>query len=338
MQKSIRLGFLTHLEGDRDPRQVYEDALTLFAAADQLGFDVGWIAQHHFRTHPGRLPSPFPFLAAAAQRTKRLRLGTAVVTLPLEQPLRVAEDAAVVDLLSDGRLELGLGSGTEPGEFRAFGIEQSQRRQLTTDGVQQVQAALRGEALTENGERLDPPAPTLIDRLWQSGLAEGGVRYIAQQKVGLLLARAAWESERATDEIQAPLAQLFHKVWHETHGNSGAQPRIGLSRGIYLAADRQTAIAEMQSQVLRAADGMVKKGQLPAGQSFDYYARRMHIAYGGAEEVAATLLADKTMPFTTDLILQFNPVNPPLHEAIRMLQQIAESILPQLRNNAPQSS
>ena len=169
MQKSIRLGFLTHLEGDRDPRQVYEDALTLFAAADQLGFDVGWIAQHHFRTHPGRLPSPFPFLAAAAQRTKRLRLGTAVVTLPLEQPLRVAEDAAVVDLLSDGRLELGLGSGTEPGEFRAFGIEQSQRRQLTTDGVQQVQAALRGEALTESGERLDPPAPTLIDRLWQSG-------------------------------------------------------------------------------------------------------------------------------------------------------------------------
>ena len=338
MQKSIRLGFLTHLEGDRDPRQVYEDALTLFAAADQLGFDVGWIAQHHFRTHPGRLPSPFPFLAAAAQRTKRLRLGTAVVTLPLEQPLRVAEDAAVVDLLSDGRLELGLGSGTEPGEFRAFGIEQSQRRQLTTDGVQQVQAALRGEALTENGERLDPPAPTLIDRLWQSGLAEGGVRYIAQQKVGLLLARAAWESERATDEIQAPLAQLFHKVWHETHGSAGAQPRIGLSRGIYLAADRQSAIAEMQSQVLVAADGMVKKGQLPAGQSFDYYARRMHIAYGCAEEVAATLLADKTMPFTTDLILQFNPVNPPLHEAIRMLQQIAESILPQMRNSATQSS
>ena len=154
--KSIRLGFLTHLEGDRDPRQVYEDALTLFSAADQLGFDVGWIAQHHFRTHPGRLPSPFPFLAAAAQRTKRLRLGTAVVTLPLEQPLRVAEDAAVVDLLSDGRLELGLGSGS-----RANFVPLASNNRSVANSPPMAyskRSPCAAKSLT-GGERLDPPAP-----------------------------------------------------------------------------------------------------------------------------------------------------------------------------------
>ena len=86
MAAAIRLGFMTHNEGAGDPRRIYADTLELFAAAEQLGFDVAWVAQHHFRAHPGRLPSPFPFLAAASQRTQRLRLGTAVVLLPLEEP------------------------------------------------------------------------------------------------------------------------------------------------------------------------------------------------------------------------------------------------------------
>src|SRR5947209_2888420 len=99
MSQRIRLGFLTHLEGAGDPRRIYQETLELFVAADQLGFDTGWIAQHHFRIHAGRLPSPFPFLATAAERAKRIRLGTSIVVLPLENPLRVAEDAAVVDAL-----------------------------------------------------------------------------------------------------------------------------------------------------------------------------------------------------------------------------------------------
>lgn len=106
MSRSFRLGFLTHLRGHDDPQRVYEEALELFVAADRLGYDVGWVAQHHFKDRAGFLPSPFPFLAAAAERTKQIRLGTSIVVLPLEHPLRLAEDAAVVDLLSNGRLEL----------------------------------------------------------------------------------------------------------------------------------------------------------------------------------------------------------------------------------------
>jgi alkanesulfonate monooxygenase SsuD/methylene tetrahydromethanopterin reductase-like flavin-dependent oxidoreductase (luciferase family) len=117
----FRLGFLSHLHGSAAPQQLYRDYVELFVAAEELGFDSGWVAQHHFDASAGRLPSPFTFLAAVAERTHRIHLGTAVVTLPLEDPIRVAEDAAVLDALSGSRVELGVGSGTDPAVFAAFG-------------------------------------------------------------------------------------------------------------------------------------------------------------------------------------------------------------------------
>src|SRR6185295_14196173 len=101
--QGLRLGFLTRLEVGADAADSYRFALEMFALADELGYDTGWIAQHHFLNGDGRLPSAFPFLAAAAERTRTIGLGTAIVTLPLEDPVRVAEDAAFVDVLSGGR-------------------------------------------------------------------------------------------------------------------------------------------------------------------------------------------------------------------------------------------
>jgi alkanesulfonate monooxygenase SsuD/methylene tetrahydromethanopterin reductase-like flavin-dependent oxidoreductase (luciferase family) len=121
MAAPLRLGFLTHLHGAGEPRQLFRDYVELFVAGEELGFDSGWVAQHHFDASAGGLPSPFPFLAAVAERTSRIRLGTAVVTLPLEDPIRVAEDAAVLDALSCGRVELGVGSGTDPATGPGYG-------------------------------------------------------------------------------------------------------------------------------------------------------------------------------------------------------------------------
>jgi len=91
----FRLGFLTHVQGRDTPAAVYRNAAELFVAADELGFDVGWVAQHHapLGGHGG-LPSPWTFLANVAARTTRIRLATAITILPLEDPLRLAEDLA----------------------------------------------------------------------------------------------------------------------------------------------------------------------------------------------------------------------------------------------------
>jgi hypothetical protein len=82
--------------------------------------------------------------------------------------------------------------------------------------------------------------------------------------------------------------------------------------------------------VLRSAEAMVRQGQLPAGLSLEEYCERMHIAYGHPDEVVAKLAADRLLPHTTDLILQFNPAFPPLDQAIKMLEQIATQIAPAL--------
>ena len=111
----VKLGFFTRLLERADAAHRYRFASEQARHAEQLGFDTVWVAQHHFHADEGGLPSPFVFLGYLAAQTSRIRLATGVVTLPLEDVVRVAEDAVVTDLLSGGRLELGLGSGSTPG-------------------------------------------------------------------------------------------------------------------------------------------------------------------------------------------------------------------------------
>src|SRR6266705_1328503 len=143
----LKLGFLTRLEVGKDAADSYRFALEMFAAAEELGFDTGWVAQHHFLNGAGRLPSTLTFLAAAAERTRRIQLGTAIVILPLEDPLRVAEDAAVVDTISGGRLQLGMGTGGDPLTFAAFGQDLESRREQYAQALQVLSHALAGERI-----------------------------------------------------------------------------------------------------------------------------------------------------------------------------------------------
>src|ERR1700722_13692748 len=132
----FRLGFLTHVQGRGGASATYRHAQELFVVADELGFDVGWVAQHHVSLGGGGLSSPWTFLAHAAARTRRIRLSTAITVLPLEDPVRLAEDVAVVDTLSGGRVEIGVGSGGSELEYAAFGRDVGRKRELTSEGLE----------------------------------------------------------------------------------------------------------------------------------------------------------------------------------------------------------
>ncbi len=108
-----RLGFFTRLLDEAAPAERYRLAVEQIMQAERAGLDSTWIAQHHFHEREGGLPAPFAFLGFVAAQTRRIRLGTGIVTLPLENPVRVAEDAAVLDLLAGGRLS----SASEPAEI-----------------------------------------------------------------------------------------------------------------------------------------------------------------------------------------------------------------------------
>lgn len=122
-----RLGYFSRLLDDVPAGERYRLVTEQIVHAEALGFESAWVAQHHFHENEGGLPSPLVFLAHVAQRAQRIRLGTGVVTLTMENAIRVAEDAAVLDLLSGGRLEIGLGTGGTAESFEAFGVASQDR-------------------------------------------------------------------------------------------------------------------------------------------------------------------------------------------------------------------
>jgi putative FMN-dependent luciferase-like monooxygenase len=320
-----RLGFLTRLEVGTDAADSYRFALEMFTAAEELGYDVGWIAQHHFLNGAGRLPSAFPFLAAVAQRTHRIGLGTGVVTLPLEDPIRVAEDAAFVDTLSGGRLQLGLGTGGDPLTFSAFGLDVDARRERYAEGLQIVRDALAGHPINGTDARLYPPAPTLPERIWEATFSvEGGAR-IGQHGSGLLLARTAAHVRDPADVVQEPIAHAYLSELA-----SRAAPRIGMSRTVYAAADRATAMAHLDSGVSAWVKTLVGRGAFPPGLSQEEAYARIHIHYGHPEEVVESLRSDRLLPFSTDLICQVQPGDPTPAQILRSLELVAREVAPAL--------
>jgi alkanesulfonate monooxygenase SsuD/methylene tetrahydromethanopterin reductase-like flavin-dependent oxidoreductase (luciferase family) len=323
---SLRLGFLTHLHGTADPHQVYRDYVELFVAAEELGFDSGWVAQHHFDPAAGGLPSPFPFLAAAAERTRRIRLGTAVVTLPLEDPIRVAEDAAVLDALSGGRLELGVGSGADPATFAVFGKDAGRRREDNSAALAVLVDALAGRPVAGTDLTLHPAAPGLAGRVWQAAFSRDGASYVGSLGSRLLLNRAAHGREGRTDDVQVPWAEAYLAAYTGPPG----QVRIGLSRGVYPATDKRAARAAIEAPVQHAVERLIRLGRLPAGLSPEEYFERMHISYGSPQEVAEHLAGDRMLPLATDLIVQFSPAAPSLPAAIIALELLATEVAPAL--------
>src|SRR5437588_347818 len=116
-------GLTDHLEAPRgqNAAAVYQQVATRTILADQLGFDYAWFSEHHAHAHYGHLPAPLLFALHLAGRTKRIRLGTAIICLNLHHPLDIAEQVAVADILSGGRIAPGFGSGSTPEEYSYFG-------------------------------------------------------------------------------------------------------------------------------------------------------------------------------------------------------------------------
>ncbi len=107
--------------------RLYREGIERAVAAEQLGYDHVWTSEHHF-AEDAWSPSLLPLLAAIATRTRRIRLGTFIIVLPFHAPWRVAEDAAAVDIISGGRLDLGVGPGWDVSEFTSLGVPLKQRR------------------------------------------------------------------------------------------------------------------------------------------------------------------------------------------------------------------
>ena len=171
-----------HADDERSETERYQDAIELAIEAEILGYDSVWVSEHHF-VDDGYLPSVLPMCAAIAARTRLIEIGTAVALAPLYEPLRLAEDSATVDLISNGRLILGLGQGWRPEEFEALHIPLSKRHRVLEDTVTILRQAWSSGVVT-GGDVLSYPGVSVRPKpvrpegvpIWLGATAEPAVR------------------------------------------------------------------------------------------------------------------------------------------------------------------
>ncbi len=137
--------------GDKPQAKAFEEFLDEVSYAEELGFDSVWLPEHHFSTY-GMLGDTLTLAAAIAQRTKRIKIGTAVVLLPLQHPVRVAEQAALVDVLSEGRLLLGVGRAYQPNEFAGYGMDPAESRDRFDESLKLLIRLFTEENVTHEGQ------------------------------------------------------------------------------------------------------------------------------------------------------------------------------------------
>ncbi|MFZ4894911.1 LLM class flavin-dependent oxidoreductase [Plantibacter sp. Mn2098] len=319
---TFRLGFQTHVHGHAPANELIPGLVDLYVAAEELGFESGWVAQHHLRTENGRLPSPLVLLAAAAAKTTRIRLGTSVIVLPLEQPIRLAEDAATVDAISDGRLELGLGTGgPSASEFAAFGRSADERHGAYERAFVAL-VDLLSERTVIGGNQLSPAAPGLLDRIWDSHYRQAEVAQSATHDRGLLLGIGPARS------VQEPLAGLYRQ--HHGASHPTRQPRIAAFRGAFPGESRLERERALAPDIQRMTEYLITSGTLRIGSSAAETLEALNVQYGTPDDIVSSLRRDPVLPYASDLVLAVQAESTSIAEAIRNLEVIATEIAPRL--------
>lgn len=321
----------------RNPAQWQRPWPELFAAlldqiayAEELGFDAIWITEHHF-VDDGYTPSPLTLLAAIAARTKRVQLSTDILLLPLYDALKLAEDAATIDILSNGRLMLGIGMGYRDEEFAAFGTSRRERVRRTEEGIAVLRGAWAPGPFSFHGRHYQIKNVNVIPKpvqqpppLWLAATSEPAARRAARLGLNLL---PQHDRHLAYDPWLDELKQL---------GKDPADYRIGLIKPCFIADSRQDPIwlqaregeryrAAVYAPWIRAGGFPTPAGeQAPIDQSY---------LVGSPAEVAERLHAlRETLP-VTDFISWGTPVGmDPADPGIRRsLERFAADVIPQFR-------
>ncbi len=248
MDPAMKIG-LSPLQGQAS----FEETLRECERAEASGFDSIWLGEHH--NNPILHPAPLIGLAAVASRTRRIQLGTGVLLLPLYHPMMVAEEGAMVDMISGGRLILGIGAGYAPEEFAAFGYSLKERGGRLEESAALLHRLWTEENVTHRGNyyRLDNAtvAPRPVQRprppIWFGAWAEPAIRRTAR------LGDAWFVGPSANLQEIAPCAELYRKACAENGTNEG---EIALFRYVFVAKSKNEAVSAAGSPFIHAFERM----------------------------------------------------------------------------------
>lgn len=281
-----------HPAGSRTLAGLYAQVLRQGELADALGFHALYLAEHHFHEY-GAAPNPAVLLAALAQRTQRLRLGTAIAALTFRNPVEVAESYAMVDLLSGGRLELGLGSGYLAHEFAGFGIDPAEKRERFEENLDILCRLLAGEAVSIDGR---------WNKLMDVRINVAPVQRPVPVAVATLRAEGAYEIGRKNqDMLCVPYASVSrfeeieglvkaHQKGLAAAGRKDPRGAVGVTLHTYVAETDAAARAE----AAEAFDLYIATRLYARRQTYDDILASGLSLFGSVETVAAKIarLAD----------------------------------------------
>ncbi|MEC7427450.1 MAG: LLM class flavin-dependent oxidoreductase [Actinomycetota bacterium] len=236
--KPLRFGVMydcRHVPGgDMTMTDVYAATIEQAVLADELGFDHVWFTEHHF-LEDGYLPAFQPLAGAIAARTQQIRISNDIALLPLYHPIRLAEELAVLDQISNGRMEFGIGMGYVPKEFDAFGVPLRNRVSMTDEAIEILRLAWGEGPFSFKGKRYNlsnidvhpKPVQPGGPPLWIAAMKEPGALRAARFGTNLL-------PQGRREEVLDP--------WRDAVNAKGEDPddyRVGIIRSVYVTDDRE---------------------------------------------------------------------------------------------------
>jgi len=312
-----------------DFEALYRASLEQIAWAETLGFDSVWLTEHHF-VDDGYTPSPLVLAAAIGQRTQRMRIGTNLMLLPLADPVRLAEDAAALAILTEGRFDLGVGLGYRQLEFDYFGRKLAHRPSLMEEGVAILRQAWSGEPVRLHGKRFAidglrvSPRPSKPPRIFMGGMAEPAIARAARLGDGFL-----------------STGGIGHDVYVKSLAAAG-KPRsagaICAGHWAIIAADPEREAAKLAGPVLYQTNSYIEWGafgppdRVPRFQDAASALRDGLYQLWDVEQAVAGLTALlRETPEIIDVHFWAQFPGEPIESGSARMELIARSVLPRVR-------
>ena len=333
----MEFGVFDHLDKNDSPlSRYYRERLEVIEAYERAGFYAYHVAEHHL-TDLGMAPSPSVFLAAVAQRTKRLRLGPMIYAAPLYHPLRLLQEICMLDQMSAGRLEMGFGRGAAAAEIRFFDVDPAQTENMYEEVVGFILEGLREGAVTvsEEGGRKRrmplaiPPFQKPHPPLWYGIHSPQAAERVARRGMNVIGLDTVGEL--------APSFRRFRAVWKETRGEAPL-PKIGIGRFVFVARSAGEALSTARRAYRRWHESFVFLSRLmgwehkhPRPPEFDAIAEDGRAFAGTPEAAAEYVQAQMRDSGANYFVGQFAFGDLTQEETLRSIGLFAEEVMPTLQ-------
>jgi alkanesulfonate monooxygenase SsuD/methylene tetrahydromethanopterin reductase-like flavin-dependent oxidoreductase (luciferase family) len=348
--------FTSHSNVDTEPyphRDVHARVTREILRADELGFDYAWLAEHHFSSEYGIMPDVFVYAGYLAGLTKRIRIGTAVVTLPLANPLRVAENAAFLDILSGGRFVLGLGSGYRKYEFDGFGVDFDARRDIQEEALPLLLELFHKKRTSHRGKHFNfevggdyelfpHPIQQPHPPIFLAGATERSIGVAGKMGFGLML--SSWtpfaELARQTAKYRADLEQTPLAL-----RANPARGHVDIARLVYVAETDAEARRDSEAGILRHLEhfssghtsgylGTVQEKTVGDRTGYDALNRDI-ILHGSPATVAEKIAHLRDEAGASSIMVHYPPWYG-VDRALASLGLFATEVAPKFRADAPE--